>query len=182
MPNNKNLSNIYNQIFSEDVLDSILEKYQHDLEASGSDIMERELQDSIEPLSRGLSALQKKDLSRLEQLFRDNMLVAMRFAFSRGIYAGFDELTSMQVAFLTLVQNELLTCPNMKKYPAYRRRSDMILDICYNMEKQLEGSLREHFISFECGWDERLQGVSFQSFSLGWLYAKILYADINHKI
>ncbi|MDO5785415.1 MAG: hypothetical protein Q4P20_10185 [Eubacteriales bacterium] len=181
MPNNS-YHKFLDHMFTDDLLDSILEAHLNILRKEDDDIIEQDFCNCMEPLSRGLTESQKEILSRMEQLFRENMHYAMRFGFSRGISAGFDDFTPFMESFDTLVQNQLLTLPNMKQYPEYHRRSHAILEDCTAMESQLDGDLREHFISFECGWENRVYGVTYLSYIFGFLYAQDLRAEIRKYV
>lgn len=179
MPNNDNYYKFLDHMFTDDLLDSIWEAHLNDLRKHGEDIEEQELLNCLEPLSRGLTESQKDILSQLEQLYRENMHYAMRFSFARGIYAGFDDITPFMHNFDILIQNQLLTLPNMEQYPDYHHRTDTILKICTDMQNQLHGDLLEHFISFECGWGNHVYGVTYQSYIFGYLYAQDLRAEIR---
>ncbi|MDO5784637.1 MAG: hypothetical protein Q4P20_06190 [Eubacteriales bacterium] len=181
MSKNGDYYKFIDHMFDADLLNTILEMHVDVQHNTGTDLEELEFFDCLEPLYRGLSQPQRENLHRLECLFRKNIRYAMRFSFARGVYSGFDDTPFMR-DYDVLVRDQLLTLPNMKKYPEYHHRADTILKICNDMLEQLDGDLREHFVCFECGWENRVQSVAYLSYIFGFLYAQDLRAQISKHV
>lgn len=169
------------RMFSDDLLDTILAAYKEEMDDAECGISEEEYRKGAKVLSSALNERQKSDLSEMERLCNENIKYALRFGFMRGVYAGFQQHfteDSAEQPFHKLVENQLLTEPQMERYPEYCQRRDDANELYHTLEKQLPDNLKEHIISIYAAWDNRLYGVLRYAFYLGYRYALSAVKDV----
>lgn len=170
------------QMFDNRLLDALLAAYRQEAEGDGYEIVEKEYCEGAETLSSVLNEEQKAALSKMENLCEENIKYGVRFGFTHGVFAGFqqffvDETTKRP--FEDIVVNEILKEPNMKKYSDYYQRRCEFNEINATLEEQLDEANREHLTSVYCGWEGRLYGVLRHAFYMGYRYALSLIEEIG---
>lgn len=170
----KELNIMQERMFNDELLDTLITAYVQEREEHGIEDGEREYRTAKEALPALLSEEQKAALEKAEALCRENLRYAMRFSFSQGCYAGFQQFfvkDTPEDPFQTYVANQIMLVPNMSRYVEYDMRRDEINAIFEKLKGALRGEGREHMISLDSEWDNRLYGVLRHSFYMGYRYA-----------
>lgn len=166
----KELDAIYAGMFTDEMLDGLLAAFDRKMALEEFTATEDDYRAGKAALDSCLSGRQKHTLSDIEAASRRNLLRAMRFAFSRGLFAGFQTALvpgTPANQYIRLVADELLVMPNMLRYPAYSAERRHLRGLYDGLYSQLDGEALEHLVSVEVAWDQRLCGVLFLSFELG---------------
>lgn len=170
------------RMFDGDLLDKVLAAYKQEMKEDEFDITEKEYDEGAQALSSVLNDEQKLALSEMETLCANNVKYALRFGFTRGVFAGFQQFFVKETTkrpFEDFVVNEILKEPNMKKYGDYYQRRCEFNEINATLEEQLDEANREHLTSVYCGWEGRLYGVLRHAFYMGYRYALSLIEEIG---
>lgn len=168
------LKAIDDRLFCNDLIERAVSAYKQEINDDLMNVNEKEFEEGMKFLSSVLTIEQKAKLSEMEKLFIENINYAFRFAFMRGLYAGFQQYFVQDTTknpFEDLVINQLLTNPNMKKYIEYSDRLESINSIYHILTDSLDTDSREHVTSIYLGWDNRLYGILWQAFYLGYRYS-----------
>lgn len=176
------LQRMTERMFISDLLDAILSAYKTEMDDAGYGASEGDYRRGVAALADALDDIQKTQLSQLENLQMENVRYAVQFSFSRGMYVGFEQFfveAPMESPFYTLVENELLSQPQMKKYAAYSSRKDQCNQLSEHLSAQLDDALKEHLVSIDVAWDDRFFGVLRHSFYLGYRHALSILHDIH---
>ncbi len=153
------LKAIDDRLFCNDLIERAVSAYKQEINDDLMNVNEKEFEEGMKFLSSVLTIEQKAKLSEMEKLFIENINYAFRFAFMRGLYAGFQQYFVQDTTknpFEDLVINQLLTNPN---------------SIYHILTDSLDTNSREHVTSVYLGWDNRLYGILWQAFYLGYRYS-----------
>lgn len=121
-----------------------------------------------------LTAEQKAALLEAEKLCRENISYALRFSFSQGVYAGFEQFFAQEApedAFDIYIENQIMTMPGMKRHVGYCQKREQVNDLFAQVEQQLDEETQAHVTDLYSAWDNRLYGVVRYGFYLGFRYA-----------
>ncbi len=168
------LTAMTDRLFSSDLIDRALSDYKQEMKDDFLDINEKEFEEGVQFLSSMLTAEQKEKLSVMENLFIENITYSFRFAFTRGLYIGFQQYFVQDTTnnpFEDYIINQLLTNPNMKRYTEYSERLESINSIYHILTDSLDTDSRDHVTSIYLGWDNRLYGILWRAFYLGYCYS-----------
>ena len=168
------LKALTDQMFNNRLLDTLLAAYRQEAEGDGFEIVEKEYSEGAETLASVLNEEQKAALSKMEKLCEENVKYGVRFGFTSGVFAGFQQFFvegTTKRPFEDFVVNQILKEPNIKKYGDYFQRRCEFNEINAVLEEQLDADNKEHLISIYSAWDNRLYGVLRHSFYLGYRYA-----------
>ncbi|RKJ83039.1 hypothetical protein D7X33_00865 [Butyricicoccus sp. 1XD8-22] len=172
------LEQMEQRMLNNELLDTLLNAYLAEIEGSDDLVSEIEYRESSEILAATLSEAEKDELRILEGYGRTLLLEAMRFAFRRGIYAGFQHLYDENPP--EFLFSELVNC---KPYelPAeiscaqhvFQHQSDALEKMVCEArpDPKVYKPLLYHCISISFGWEERQYGVMRHAFYLGYRYA-----------
>lgn len=181
----KELHAMEDRMFDAALLDRILAAHRQEMDELEDDRTEQEYQQAKAALPQCLDKRQKVMLEEMEALFHQNTRYMFRFAFSRGVYAAFQHFfcqQGMEDAFSSLVGDQILVEPNMRReIPFYEVRTK-INRICQDLEDRLDEAAKEHLVSVYTAWEERGYGVLRYSFYLGHRYGCSLQRAVepNH--
>lgn len=168
------LNALANRMFDKELLDTLLEAYQQEAEHDGYGIEEKEYREGVEALSAALNEEQKTILNKMENLCQENIKFGVRFGFTSGVFAGFQQFFVEKTTdrpFEAFVHNRVLLEPNMKNYSDYYQRRCEINNMNTKLDNQLDADNKEHLVSVGSAWDSRLYGVLRHSFYLGYRYS-----------
>lgn len=170
------------RMFNQELFDTLLEAHKQEVAADHVDPSEIEYAEGEEVLSRVLSEEEKQALSEMVDHGTQNIKFAVRFGFTRGLYAGFQQCFSADCPtqpFAKFVENQLLQEPNMRAFYEYYKRRCAMNAIDEALESQLDKVLMEHVTSISSGLDDRLYGVLRHAFYLGYRYALSVAEDVE---
>ncbi len=169
------------RMFDDDLLSKVLETYKQEMRADEIDTAEREYDEGAQALASVLTDEQKRSLSEMESLYADNAKYALGFAFTRGIFVGFQQFfvkDTTKQPFEDFVIDQILKQPHMSRYDEYNNRQIKLNEICKTIEEQLDEANKGHLISVCCGWEERIHGVLRHAFYMGYRYALSIIEDV----
>lgn len=118
----------------------------------------------------------------MESLCEENVRYALRFGFTRGVYAGFQQCfvaDTTKQPFEELAANQILKEPGMRKYIEYYQRRRQFNGINEALDGQLDETGKEHLVSVYSMWENRIYGVLRHSFYLGYRYALSMMEDVE---
>ncbi|RKJ67736.1 hypothetical protein D7X33_24760 [Butyricicoccus sp. 1XD8-22] len=168
------------------LLDTLLNAYLTEIEDSDDQVSETEYQESSEALAAALSEAEKDELHILEGYGRVLLLEGMRFAFPRGIYAGFRHLydeNPPETLFSDLIHcNACELPPEMCcAQQVFRHQLDALDKMVYEARPNPEAHkpLLYHLASIDCTWGDRQYGIMRHAFYLGYRYALSIIRDID---
>lgn len=110
-------------------------------------------------------------LAEMESLYAQNRDYAGAFAFRCGMYGAFQQYFSRtgdaDGGFQSLLCESLLTEPGMQRHQTYRDRIDCCNALANDIRETLCGGDREHLVSIECAWSERIYSAAVHGFCCG---------------
>lgn len=172
------LERMERRMLNSKLLDTLLNAYLTEIEDSDDQISETEYRESSEALAAALSEAEKAELHILEGYGRALLLEGMRFAFPRGIYAGFQHLYNENPS--ESLFSELINC-NTHEFPpemgcaqqVFRHQSEALDKMVCEARPNPEAHkpLLYHLASIDCTWGDRQYGVMRHAFYLGYRYA-----------
>lgn len=168
------LAEMEDRMFTEELFGIILSEYKKEPDGSHYADTERGYENGRAELDGLLNSAQREQLSRMEVLCAQNAHFALRFGFTRGLYAGFQQFfvdDSPKSPFDQYVVTDLLQLPGMKTYPDYYHTRSEFNDLFDALDGQLPPAAQEHLLSIYSAWEERLYAVLRYAFYLGYRYA-----------
>lgn len=165
------LSAMQERMFTLELLKEVEGAYRPELEACG---LNWEPLEERAVLLSALTGGQKAALLEAEKLCAENLSYALRFSFSQGVYAGFEQCFVEKApgdAFDAYVVNQIMTVPSMKRHIDYSQKREQINSLFAQVERQLDGETQEQITDLYNAWDNRLYGVLRYGFYLGFRYA-----------
>lgn len=160
---------IYARMFTEEVLDKLLDVYHRDANFVSVTEAEKEYVRAKAVLAERLNDAQKRALDDIEAAARRNIRRAMGFAFSRGSAAGFRDAPAPVKPDCPYLRtaSELVTeaersCPS---YNAGRRHLRELYEDLYG---QLDFDTQDFLVSVDVLWDERLLGIFLLCYEMGY--------------
>ena len=167
--------------FSDSLLDDMLSTYKAVLAETGDAEIEQAYQSATEQLPKVLNDQQREMLTELELLYRMESKIALRISFSRGLYACFQHCFVKKNActFEGLVLNQMLTVPEMERFPDYAQTRAEANALALKLGTTLDPFSREHLTSVEYCWDERSFGMLRYGYRLGYCAAQSIIMDID---
>ncbi len=178
------LTAMHERMFTDELLNSLLDAYHQEMELMRFTAAEDDYTKAKSALENSLTDEQKSILASIEASWQKNLKRAVRFGFSRGLYAGFTKAFvpgAPEDLFQSLVADELLTMPNMKRYTEYSSERGKALLLDTYLYGQVSDIVREHLTSVESVWDERLYGVLRHAFDMGRRQAESLVDEIQYR-
>lgn len=169
------VTEIHERIFDDALFDSIRAAYDDEAQIDGllSDIVES-YQKAKAVLPSLLSREQAANLAEAERLSVENEKWAMRFAYIRGAFSGFEQYFTQADAenvFIVRVMEQVMQMPNMQLYREYYERRNAINALFAKTGKNLCAPGAERVTDIEVACQDRLFGVLRYAFYTGYRYA-----------
>ena len=115
---------------------------------------------------------QRGELSGLERIFKERQEYAAQHCFSCGLYAAFEQFFGGEdaddYAFHRLVMDGLMTMPGMKHHISFYENAQKCLAIIKHLSKVLDKEGKEHLVSIESAWEERIHSTALISYYCGY--------------
>lgn len=178
------LTAMHKRMFTDELSNSLLGSYRQEMELMRFTVVEDDYARAKSALENSLTDGQKSTLADIEASWQKTLKRAVGFGFSRGLYAGFSKALVPDVPedlFQSLVADELLTMPSMRRHPEYSGERDKALLLYNYLYAQANDITREHLTSIESAWDERLYGVLRHAFDMGLRQAVSLVDEVRYK-
>ena len=173
------LDTIYARMFTDEMLDALLALHRLNMEHEGTTSAERDYIEAKAALEQCLNDEQKCVLADIEAASHRNMRRAIRFAFSRGFYAGFREAfvpDKLKSQYLRAAE-EFLT--DSEKYcPAYSAARKYFRELYDGLYEQLDLDAQWHLVSVDVLWDDKLLGVFYLCYEMGYNKALSVAAEV----
>lgn len=183
---NRQLSNeleaMLQRMFGDGLLERILAAYQLEMADKGYGEDEQGYREGSAALSASLSGIQLEKLSHMERLFQENMEFALKSGFSRGVYAGFEQLfdpAPSQNPFQEFVLERVIQQSQPPSRSEYARRKQQAKVLYQALRAQLDSAMGEHLISVYTALDNRLFGIFRYAFYLGGRYVLSVIGEIE---
>lgn len=156
-------------LFDDNLLQAVMRVY----EKKQDSYVPQEYEDSIKQLSDMLESSQYTVFCNMQELFRKNMLYALRFGLCEGIFAKmcFCAREWMDVLFHMFTEPNLLTEPDMQLHKAYYQRHCAIMEIFEDLQAVLDDCSKKHISAVFSICEKRLQGTLYHAFALGYQLA-----------
>lgn len=182
------LKHMEGRMLDDTLLDKLLEAYLSEMEGSPDKhdhISEEENREASEAFAAALSEAEKDELRNLESCGRDIIREGMRFAFPRGIYAGFLHFYKEKPPehlFFDLIESKAITITY-----EMQRVHEALSGQAEELERMIRESHRKpeirepllyHLTSIVCAWKDREFGVMRHAFYLGYRYALSMIRSI----
>ncbi len=176
------LDTIYARMFTDEMLDALLALHRLNMEREGTISAERDYIEAKAALEQCLNDEQKCVLADIEAKSHRNMRRAIRFAFSRGFYAGFREAfvpDKLKSQYLRAAE-EFLT--DSEKYcPAYSAARKYFRELYDGLYEQLDLDAQWHLVSVDVLWDDKLLGVFYLCYEMGYNQALSVAAEVERS-
>ena len=154
----------------EALLSVLLDQFRQEAEQNGMAQIEEDNITGWERLSALLHGKQADMLEELDVLCSDEAMIALRIAFERGQYAGFQHFFQRDTEPLTFegfVLDKILTVPEMQQFPDYYEAKMKVNKLETELADQLDPFSREHLTSITSAWEERSLAMLRYGFALG---------------
>lgn len=178
------LTAMHERMFTDELLNQLLGAYRQEMGLIHFTSAEDDYAKAKSALENSLTDEQKRLLNSVETSWQKNLKFAAGFGFSRGLYAGFHKAfvpDAPEDLFQTLVADEILTMPNMRRCTEYNSERGKTLMLYTCLFGQVNDIVQEHLTSIESAWDERLYGVLRHAFDMGRRQAGTLVDEIQYR-
>ena len=176
------LDTIYARMFTDEILDALLALHRLNMEREGTISAERDYIEAKAALEQCLNDEQKCVLADIEAASHRNMRRAIRFAFSRGFYAGFREASApgkLKSQYLCAAE-EFLTASE-KYCSAYSAERKYFRKLYNGLYEQLDLDTQWHLVSVDVLWDDRLLDVFYLCYVMVYNQALSIAADVERS-
>lgn len=166
---------IHKKLFNEVLPDLIYKSYHADVKQNTQLLcveMGYELAEKLLP--NILNEQQADCVAAAKCLSVENERWAIRFAYTRGMFAGFEQTftpANAERVFQKRVRNQIMRMPNMQRYKKYYKRREQITDLFKAARKDLSKTLAEQIKEIEFDIQERLCALARHAFYIGYRYA-----------
>ena len=157
-------------------LDSTYDAYireEYDAWAAESFVAEEgEYDTAMLVLPKVLNAEQMDKLKTLEERYQLNRKYASNYGFEAGLFSGFQLFFSgngiSEDGFERYLMKSLMEMPGMQRHVDYYARNDEILRLGKELEEALTEENKEHVVSVECAWCQRIHSAACHAFYCGY--------------
>lgn len=123
-------------------------------------------------LPKVLSSEQMKKLKTMEELYRQNRKYASHYGFEAGLFSGFQLFFTgngiTEDGFDRYLMKSLMEMPGMQRHVDYYARNDEILRLGKELGEELTDENKEHVVSLECAWGQRIHFFACHAFYCGY--------------
>ena len=169
------IQKIENGCFGPEHLSAVKTAYRAAVERWEFSTTEKDYEEGKQTLESRLTEPQRSLLAESGRNCEVNWTYAVKYGFSAGMFAGFQRyFASSEKANCTmeqLLEKSLFEAPGMERHREYHDRTIRCLEISEELEKALTEDLREHLISVDCAWSERIHFSATHEFYLGFRVA-----------
>ena len=176
------LSLLFNSLFSDKLLQTLLQIYQQDMIQQGCEIYERDYQSSIRSLSTILSDAQTKTLQAIEQKHEQKMRQFFISSFQKGTCSYFQACFSPAESLDIHPEYAFQMHDMILHQEAVQMISRKIQDLTQQLNNEIHTIQREHLSSICVAWEERCYGVFRYAFYLGVCFASSLFSQTTTNI
>lgn len=123
-------------------------------------------------LPKVLNAKQMEKLKTMEERYQQNREYASRYGFEAGLFSGFqlffvgDGIS--EDGFERYLMKSLMEMPGMQRHVDYYARNDEILRLGKELDEELTEENKEHVVSVECAWGQRIHSAACHAFYCGY--------------
>ena len=123
-------------------------------------------------LPKVLNANQMDKLKTMEERYQQNREYASRYGFEAGLFSGFqlffigDGIS--EDGFERYLMKSLMEMPGMQRHVDYYARNDEILRLSKDLDEELAEENKEHVVSVECAWGQRIHSAACHAFYCGY--------------
>ena len=111
-------------------------------------------------------------LSQIKTNYEAKLRYASRYAFNAGLYSGFVQHFSNKDLVVDGVEKHLMQAlfemPGMQRHVDYYARNDEILRLGKELGEELTDENKEHVVSLECAWGQRIHSFACHAFYCGY--------------
>ena len=132
-------------------------------------------------LPKVLSSEQMEKLKTMEERYQQNRKYASHYGFEAGLFSGFQLFFSgngiTEDGFDRYLMKSLMEMPGMQRHTLFLKMHDENKKLIEQLEIDGDEERREHLISIECAWEQRVHWAACHSFYCGYRAAvKVLTA------
>ncbi|WP_418737194.1 hypothetical protein [Dysosmobacter sp.] len=111
-------------------------------------------------------------LKTMEERYRQNRKYASHYGFEAGLFSGFQLFFSgngiTEDGFDRYLMKSLMEMPGMQRHVDYYARNDEILRLGKELGEELTDENKEHVVSLECAWGQRIHSFACHAFYCGY--------------
>lgn len=123
-------------------------------------------------LPKVLSSEQMEKLKTMEERYRQNRKYASHYGFEAGLFSGFQLFFSgngiTEDGFDRYLMKCLMEMPGMQRHVDYYARNDEILRLGKELGEELTDENKEHVVSLEYAWGQRIHSFACHAFYCGY--------------
>ena len=123
-------------------------------------------------LPKVLNTKQMDKLKTMEERYQQNRKYASRYGFEAGLFSGFQLFFSgngiSEDGFERYLMKSLMEMPGMQRHVDYYARNDEILRLGKELDEELTEENKEHVVSVECAWSQRIHSAACHAFYCGY--------------
>lgn len=123
-------------------------------------------------LPKVLNAEQMDKLKTMEERYQLNRKYASNYGFEAGLFSGFQLFFSgtriTEDGLERYLMKSLMEMPGMQRHVDYYARNDEILRLEKELEEALTEENKEHVVSVECAWGQRIHSAACHAFYCGY--------------
>lgn len=169
------LSELNERIFDSALLDSLRAAYEEEEKSDPSlASLAEDYRSAKAALPHILNERQAADVALAESLSLEGEEWGMRFAYTRGVFSGFEQYftpADAESAFKQRVADQLLWMPNMQYYKEHYKRCNRINALFEKAKKGLSESDAEKLTDIQLACADRQLGILRHAFYTGYRYA-----------
>lgn len=133
---------------------------------------EGEYNAAMQVLPKALDAEQMDKLKAMEESYQLNREYASRYGFEAGLFSGFHLFftgdNASEDGFERYLMKGLMEIPGMQRHVDFYARNDEILRLGKELDEELTEENKEHVVSVECAWGQRIHSAACHAFYCGY--------------
>ncbi len=123
-------------------------------------------------LPKVLDAEQMEKLKTMEEHYQQNREYASRYGFEAGLFSCFQLFFggagASEDGFERYLMKSLMEMPGMQQHIDFYARNDVILRLGKELDEELTEENKEHVVSVECAWGQRIHSAACHAFYWGY--------------
>ena len=172
MNTKKLLDGLRESIFGSMYVKSLEDAYAEEVDQGIFDIQESDYRQAVPYLDKHLTQEQKEILNGIEADYGQMRIYAGEYPFYCGLMCAFEQFFipegKQSYDYDAAVQGGMCTMPAMTRHVSYFEANQRILEQSEALMEAVDKDTREHIVSINCAWEQRIHSQTIYAFYLGY--------------